>query len=247
MSITPTLLFTFADKSKLYSVSARWITSLAVWEGNRVLDPDHVTALQTSITDPTRIQGPFSVVEYTDEMATSQRRIIDGQHRQAVLTAYFTANPTVEDFPVLARRYTDVADHTAAVQIFQQINHAKPMVYKGSSTEHLHAIVAALRHAFFADRPRGPPLQMIRHGCNRPALSVEHLDTAIKLYRIHERTDLTPADIVAHAQKMNNWFAADHAHIPVTVSHTLMERATEYRFFLGLDPKCGWLMELRMT
>ena len=247
MSIAPTHLFTFADgQSRLYSVSARWITTLPVWEGNRVLDDTHVAALRASIADPTQIQGPFGVVEYADDTGALQRRIIDGQHRQAVLADYFTENPTVPDFPVLARRYTGITDHAAAVKIFQQINHAKPMVYKGSSTEHLHEIVTALRRAFLVDR-RGGPLQLIRHGCNRPALSVEHLDTAIKLFRIHERTDLTPADIVVHAQKMNDWFAEDHARIPVTVSASTLARAIEYRFFLGLDPRCNWLMELRLV
>jgi hypothetical protein len=246
-TIAATHLFAFADgKSHLYSVSARWITTLPVWEGNRVLDESHVAALRASITDPTQVQGPFGVLEYTDDTSTLQRRIIDGQHRQAVLAAYFSENPTASDFPVLTRRYTGVTDHAAAIQIFQQINHAKPMVYKGSATEHLHEIVTALRRAFLVDR-RGGALQMIRHGCNRPALSVENLDTAIKLYRIHERTDLTPADIVAHAQKMNEWFAEDHARIPVTVSSSMLERATEYRFFLGLDPRCSWLMELRLV
>ena len=246
-TVTPTLLFTFADgKSKLYSVSARWITSLEVWEGNRVLDTDHVAALQTAIADPTQIQGPFGVLEYTDDAGTLQRRIIDGQHRQAVLKAHFAANPTAADFPVLTRRYTDVPDHTAAIQIFQQINHAKPMVYKGSPVEHLCAIVTAFRRAFVhTGRTRSAPsVQLVRQGCNRPALSIENLETALKLYGLHERADLTPTAVVTHAQKMNVWFAEDCTRITAPVTHTMLERAMEYNFFLGLDPKCAWLIGL---
>ena len=39
------LLFTFADGSTLHQISARRLIAIPVWEGNRVLDEDHVTDL----------------------------------------------------------------------------------------------------------------------------------------------------------------------------------------------------------
>ena len=123
------------------------------------------------------------------------------------------------------------------------------MVYKGSSVEHLHAIVTAFRRTFVSTgRTRGAPsVHLIRLNCNRPALSIEILETALKLYGLHERTDLTPAAIVAHAQKMNDWFAEDCTRITAPITHTMLERAMEYNFFLGLDPKCAWLIGLVRT
>jgi hypothetical protein len=245
-------LFTYTDGSALWEVSARWLTSIPVWEGNRVMDDAHYADLAASITDPRQIQGPFSVVEYVAEDGSRQRKIVDGQHRQAVLAAYFSTlaektsaeTDTATDWPVLVRRYV-VADHAAVVTIFQQINHAKPMEYRGSPTERLHDIVRALTREFIGERAKGGIVALIRTGCNRPALSVEHLETAIKSYRLHERQDLTPTAIVEHARKMNGLYAEDPGRIPMAaVSASIMGKAEEFGFYLGLDPKCAWLAGL---
>ncbi len=251
-TVTPALLFTFTDGSTLHSISARRLASFPTWEGNRVLDEAHVTALQASITDPSQIQGPFTVIEYPSETVsgTFEHRILDGQHRAAVLKRHFEATPIAADFAVLVRRYgTTVAPtHEDAITIFQQINNAKPMLYKGSDTDRLHTITAAFQKAFIGARKSGEPLFLVRPTCNRPFLSMEVLIAALRTYKIHERTDLTPADIVAHAESINSFYAEDPTgRIPVTVTRTMMDRAEEYAFFLGLDPKCAWLLPLRAT
>lgn len=237
-------LFTFTDGSFLYSVSARWLVGIPVWEANRVMDQAHVSALENSIKNPTEIQGPFSVVTYTnEETGKKEDRIIDGQHRQEVLRRYFERT-TPEDFAVLCRRYL-IPKHDDAVTIFQQINHCKPMVYKGSPTERLHEIVGALRKRFVVERKGGAATFLIREGCNRPALNVAHLETALKAYGIHERADLTLQQIVEHAEKMNGTYAVDpRARVPARVTENIWTRAEEAGFYLGLDPHCGWLADL---
>lgn len=244
------LLFTYTDGSSLWEVGARWLTAISVWEGNRVMDEKHLADLRDTITNPRDIQGLFSVVEYTAEDGSRQRKIIDGQHRQAVLAAHFAASTTSagtvseDDWPVLVRRYI-VADHATVVSIFRQINHAKPMEYRGSPTERLHDIIYAMTREFIGERAKGGIIALVRTSCNRPALNIEHLEMAIKSYRLHERTDLTPADIVDHARKMNGLYADDPARIPMPpVSVSIMNKATEYGFYLGLDPKCSWLAGL---
>lgn len=245
-TVVPTLLFTFADGSTLHSISARRLASFPTWEGNRVLDEGHVTALQASIRDPTEVQGPFTVMEYPSETVPgrTEHRIMDGQHRAAVLKRYFESS-SAADFAVLVRRYTG-RDHDAAIAIFQQINNAKPMTYRGSETERLHAITAAFQKTFIGARKSGEALFLVRPTCNRPFLSMETLTAAIRLYKIHERMDLTPADIIHHAESMNTFYAEDPTgHLPLTITRTMMDRAEEYGFFLGLDPKCTWLLGLR--
>lgn len=239
-----TSLFTFADNSQLYAVKAKWLTEIPVWEANRVMDEAHVQDLEASIRNPREIQGPFSVVTYLDETTKQPiNRIIDGQHRQEVLRRYFAAVATAEDFPVLCRRYK-LDDPDAARTIFEAINHAKPMVYKGSPVERLHEIVAALRKNFVVERG-STMVAMIRTGCNRPALNTEHLERALKLYGLHERTDLDLKTIVAHAEAMNGFYAEDPARIPGRYTRATFERAVEYGFYLGLDPHCSWLMGLK--
>jgi hypothetical protein len=223
-------------------MSARKLSMTSVWEENRHLDESHVAALHAT-ADPRSLQGPYGIVTYrATDADTDSNLLIDGQHRQAVLKRYFEANPIADDFQVLCRRYFP-ADHIAAVEIFKTINTAKPMVYAGSSTERLHQIQRALQSAFIHTGSK--PVVLIRENCNRPCLNTAHLASALKLYGLHERHDLPIAAIIAHAEKMNVWYAEDQNRCPVQVTRTIMDKAREYNFYLGLDPRCMWLMGLK--
>jgi hypothetical protein len=232
-------IFTYTDKSELHVISARNIIKTAVWEGNRVMDEDHVRTLEASIKNVEEIQGPFSIVEYMTEVGP-EYRIIDGQHRREVLRRYFERQEA-KDFSVLTRRYI-LADRSDAIALFQQINLAKPMVYRGSSTERLHEIVRALTKEFLIVGSK--PVQLIRPHCNRPFLRTEDLEEALKRLTIHEK-DIPVELIVAHAVKMNKVFAENPSLVPKGTK-IMLDRATEYKFFLGLDPKCSWLQGLMM-
>lgn len=238
-------LFVYADGSQLFKISARaFVEKFLVWEANRTIDDTHVSSLESSIKSPTEIQGPFSVISYHDEENKQQHRVIDGQHRQAVLRRYFERNQGSVDFDVLVRRY-QIKDLSSAVTIFQQINHAKPMVYKGSSTERLHEFVTALKRRFVGENAKGTLVALIRPSCNRPFLSTETLEESLKKYGIHERTDLTAEQLIAHAESMNAFYAEDIQRISAKCTQSTLDRAVEYGFYLGLDPKCTWLLGLR--
>lgn len=239
-----TTLFTYNDGSLLSPVSARFLITIPVWEANRVLDTDHVRVLESAIENPTYVQGPFTVIKYKDEATNKEEwRIIDGQHRQEVIRRYLSLTPPPDDFSVLCRRY-NTTDHATAVKIFQAINNAKPMPYKGSPEERLNEIVTALRRFFISERSGTQLLAMIRLGCNRPCLNEEHLINAIKTHKIHERSDITVDTVIAHAEAMNAKWAAGPEVCGVKLTTTIWARAQEYGFYLGLDPKCGWLAGL---
>ena len=239
--------FKYTDGSRLIESTATWLVKQTVWEANRTLDLNHVTDLEATIQNKTEIQGPFTVISYPDETTGQPMlRIVDGQHRQEVLRRYFAADPTTTDFSILVRHY-QIASHDDAVRIFAQINHAKPMVYRGSVTERLHAIVTALKREFIADGPHGRLVSLVRPACNRPFLNTEHLEAALNLYEVHEREDLTPADVVNHARLMNGWYAADHNRVGAKYTQGILDNAVRYKFYLGLDPKCQWLIGLKQS
>jgi len=237
-----TPVFVYSDGSKLLRVAAKaFIGRFPVWEANRTMDESHVADLEASVQSPTEIQGPFSVISYVDDEKQVQNRVIDGQHRQEVLRRYFAKNPTAADFDLLVRRYP-ITEHSAAIALFQKINHAKPMVYRGSTTERLHAIVSALKRQYIGYKADGSPVALIRPKCNRPFLAIETLEEAVKSYKIHERTDLTDSQIVAHAEKMNAFYAEDPSRIKAKCTKNTLDRAKEYGFYLGLDQACTWLI-----
>lgn len=238
-------MFRFTDGSALYSTTAKWLVAQPVWEANRVMDVNHVRDLQTSITDIRSIQGPFAVVTLTDELSgQTTNRIVDGQHRQEVIRQFFAANPEQADFSVLCRRYC-ITSHEQAITIFQQINHAKPMLYKGSPTERLHEIVTALRREFVLEKNGGGAMTaMIRPNCNRPFLDTEYLESALKTYGIPDRLDISVQDVIVCARNANVWYSEDHARLTGRFTQATFDRAKDYQFFLGLDPRCPWLMKL---
>jgi len=235
------ILFTFEDGSQLYAMKAKWLTEIPVWEANRLMDESHVATLEAAIKSAREIQGPFSVVTYNTEAGEKEHRIIDGQHRQEILRRFFVKDPTADDFMVLCRRYV-IADRNDAIAIFQQINNAKPMVYKGSAVERLQHTVTALRRHFVVERNgAGAIIAMIRPSCNRPALSIEYLESALKLYGIEKE----PHEVVAHAEKMNQFYAADPSRIPAKFTANTLEKARDLQFYLGLDTRCTWLVGLK--
>jgi hypothetical protein len=241
-----TTLFKYNDGSLLSPVSARFLITIPVWEANRVLDTDHVRALEAAIEKVEHVQGPFTVIKYrNEETNTEEWRIIDGQHRQEVIRRHFDRNSgvAVADFQVLCRRY-NTTDHVAAIKIFQAINNAKPMIYTGSPEQRLQEMVKALQGFFISERGGSQLMIMIRPSCNRPCLSVEHLITALKKHGIHERSDLTPDMVIAHAETMNAKWATGPEVCSVKITTTIWGRAQEYGFYLGLDPKCSWLAGL---
>jgi len=239
-------LFLYADGSVLRAGSVKMLLKYNIWEGNRVLDTKHVDYLESTITEPRHIQGPFSIAEWTDtETGAKQRRIIDGQHRHAVLKRYFSKNPAAEDFPVLARIYM-VTNYEDIIQVFRQINNAKPMIYKDSPVEQLHILVSALRKAFVGVRGK-TTVSLIRPGTNRPYLDTVLLESALKLYRINENPAITATSLVEHAEKMNGWLAEDHRRISGLPTRNTLDKAIELGFFLGLDPQCSWLIPLSVV
>jgi len=223
-----------------------FIERFPVWEANRTMDEIHVKDLESSIRSVSDLQGPFSVITYLDDNKHRQHRVIDGQHRQEVIRRSFARNPDADDFEILVRAYP-IADHAAAITLFQTINHAKPMIYRGSTTERLHEIVTVLKRRYIGYKADGSPVALIRPKCNRPFLSLEALEEAIKTYKIHERTDLTDEKIVTHAEKMNAFYAEDPGRIQTRCTQNTLDRATEYGFYLGLDPTCTWLLGLLPT
>ena len=235
----------YTDGSKLYSISAKWIVAAPIWEANRVMDEKHVEDLEKSITNPKEIQGLFSVVEFVDEDTKKPiRKIIDGQHRREVLRRYFERVPDAPDFKVLTRRY-QINEHDDAVSIFQKINHAKPMVYRGSPSERLHECVRALTRQFLSEKTNGSLIQLIRPGCNRPFLNTANLEDALKRYKVIDNDMITPQKVVEHAIHMNAFYAEDINRLAgIRVTKHTMERAIECGFYLGLDPNCVWLLPL---
>jgi hypothetical protein len=96
-------LFTSADGQILGIASAKLISTLPVWEGNRNILDDHVKDIQQSLGDNVELLNHtiFRVALVTLDTGVNKHYIVDGQHRAKVLKEYFEKNPFNTDFDIL--------------------------------------------------------------------------------------------------------------------------------------------------
>lgn len=135
----------------------------------------HVAALKAAIKDVRHLDSGFRLLKYVEEDAEGrsieQRYIVDGQHRLAVLRAYFEENLCVEDFMVTATEAV-VGSETEAIAYFNRINNVKPIHYKEDPVLIVNRYIAGLQMAF----PGRKRVQLIKStGTHRPYLSVDRL------------------------------------------------------------------------
>lgn len=167
------LLTCLHDGSKLLKHSAKELSQLPIWNGNRILDREHVETLKATIKDPRTLDlKPFHVVTYpTDEGPV--RVIIDGQHRVQILQDYFTneADPwTDTDFQVLViERFCHSEQEVQS--LFQILNRTKSIEWSEDPVLVANRYVEALCSKF-----NSPKRQLIRLGKTRkPYISVDSL------------------------------------------------------------------------
>jgi hypothetical protein len=79
-------LFNASDGSKYRIVTARWLSQVPVWKGNRVIDMTHVDRIREGLKGniPLLNANPFRLAFVKEDNDVVTRYIIDGQHRFTV-------------------------------------------------------------------------------------------------------------------------------------------------------------------
>jgi hypothetical protein len=242
------LCHNFRDGSELIAISARWLIQIPPWEGQRTLQADHVQTLKKSIHNPQDLEGPYVVAVLQDE-AGPRWGIVDGQHRAEVLREWFRTQPQSKDFLVVVR-LKECASDLEVIELFRTINTQKPMEYTLSAEEKQHELVRLLVTEY-QRKDKGHKLtEMIRSGAKqRPFLATELLLQHLKQRRFFSEDSpgtfrVPPQDIAHRIIAWNSEKASDPTAYLATLkglSDTLVARAATYGFYLGLDPKLGWL------
>lgn len=253
LPISYQLCYTFRDGSKMIAVSARWmIANVPAWEGQRILQLDHVSKLRASIHNPKDLEGPYVIVVLKGEEGQGQGPrwgIVDGQHRAEVLREWFQTQSLSTDFEVLVR-LKECASDLEVIKLFRTINTQKPMDYQLSPVEKQHELVRLLV-AEYQRKDKGHKLtEMIRSGAKqRPFLATEVLLQHLKGRRFFSTDSPGTCEKTPHeiADRVIAWNTEKVAN-PDTylaslkgLTSSLMAKATAYGFYLGLDPNVGWL------
>ena len=124
-------LFTSADGQILGIASAKLVSTLPVWEGNRNILEDHVKDIQQSLGDNVELLNHtiFRIGLIKTDDNRIKHYIVDGQHRAQVLKEYFEKNPFNNDFDALVG-IKEFDNESEIIKYFQDINRVRAIQWK---------------------------------------------------------------------------------------------------------------------
>lgn len=229
------IIFTTADGSGYKVLSARALSQLPIWGGNRLIDLDHVRRIRESMNGnmKTLNMNPFRVAAIKQEDTSVQTVIIDGQHRAYLLKEYF-ADPEAQDFQVLVGGKT-FNNEDEVITYFKILNNTRAIAWKEDPILRANRYIEVLMKEFNTDK-RKP---YIRSGkTTRPFVSVEKLRDIMIAKKVVEWSQ-TPQEYIERIREINSQLVNG---LRIKEPKRDMEsRALEYNFALGLDDKFNWV------
>lgn len=240
-------LHTLHDGSKVKLVSARDLIAIEIWNGNRIIDTEHVKRIKGSLADVKAIDSGFHIITRTVQDAggnpVKESKIIDGQHRHKVLTDYFHENFCAEDFQVLVRE-KEVASESEVITYFKQLNTQLPIAWKSDPTMVANEYIKALCIQFTGKKER-----LIREGATkRPYLSVEKVrEKFLEIFKAGTASE-SPEQIKAFVVRViqynaNEVVQSEFKLLGQTKDREIIEKAASKKFMLAVDPKLAWIAE----
>jgi len=228
-------MFSASDGSHYQIASARWLSQIPVWRGNRVIDMTHVEKIRQGIRTniPLLNSNPYRIAVITEEDGTVKQYIIDGQHRQYILNEHFKKED-VPDFEVLIAR-KNFENEDEIIDYFKAINTTRAIQWKEDPVMITNTYVSAVSKEFNIN----PKFPMIRAGkTTRPFLSADKLREAL-LAKHAETWTKTPMEFAEHCRYENEQRING---LKIKANKTDMEyRALKYNFSLGLDMALNWI------
>lgn len=232
-------LHTFHDGSTLRLLSAKSLIKIPIWKGNRILNTEHVAAIQAAIGPRiNELDSGYCIIQVPELDAANKELlesyIIDGQHRAAVLKAHFEPPCFDDDFNVVVR-VKRVASESEAISYFNAINNTKPQQWKHDKKLVANAYIVAIEADYNTKK-----LALIRPGATcRPYLSVDKLREQLMLQ------PLDPERIASFRTRLIEWNRKKCEETQLVLSlqpdhkdARMLTRAVEVHFLLAMD--FGW-------
>lgn len=232
-------LHTYSDGSKLYKMSAKALTHIPIWKGNRIIDRKHVASIKQSIQDNIcLLDSGYKTIQYieydSNNTPIKQTYIIDGQHRISIVSEYFESNPLAIDFYVTVTQIK-VDSEADAIQYFNTINNVKPIQFEEDPNMVINKYIQGLCRTFNKNLP------LIRPGATkRPYLSVDKLrDILVKKWNTLK--NISVEVFVTKCEENNDIFISQLQSSSVEKDRKMVERMIQLHFALAWDDKWKWL------
>lgn len=179
-----------SDGSFLRMMSARDLSRLPIWSGNRIIDDIHRDTIHQQIGENVKSLDlkPYHIVTYSkdsDEGTHPVSEIVDGQHRVSILKTYYSittssSNPfdpfNPEEFNVMViEKYCQSENEIQ--DYFKILNHTKAIQWREDPRTASNPFILALLNHF-----NTPKKKIIREGKTRsPYVSLDTVrEEAIK-------------------------------------------------------------------
>jgi hypothetical protein len=247
-------LHTLHDGSKVRIIQAKELIRIPIWNGNRIIDQNHVDRLKSSIKDIKTLDFGFRIVSLAIEDAGGRRVrelfIIDGQHRHRVLTDYFAENMFADDFPIVVIE-KEVTDESEIISYFKKLNTQMAIPWKSDPSLIANQYIQALEGEF--NKGKSQAKKLIRAGATkRPYLSSDKLrEVLLDLCKRDVLKDGADA-VKEFVDRVVAWnkasvAGADMAALEAKKDSELIQRGAELKFMLAIDLRLGWLVSCALV
>jgi hypothetical protein len=240
------LLHTYSDGSKLYRMSAKALTRIPIWKGNRIIDVTHVNNIRDSIRDSIKndvsiLDSGYKIIQYDeiDETDKSVKKtyLIDGQHRMTIVTNYFETNIDANDFYLTVTEFR-VESELEAIKYFNTINNVKPIQYQEDQNLIVNKYIQRLMIDYSGKS------KLVRNGITkRPYLSVDKLRDALKK-RIDNLKNISIDEFSRACKDINSKLLQELEIMSLNENNKeikIINRTIELQFTLAWDDKFKWL------
>lgn len=243
-------LHTYADGSQLFTMSARALSQIPIWKGNRIIDIAHVQHIKDSILGRVNLlDSGYKIIKYSNELDSddislvtsniTQSFIIDGQHRLMVLKDYFetAVKREIDDFVVTVTEIR-VDSEADAIDYFNKINNTRPIRFEEDINLILNRYIERLINEF------SPKMKLFRTtATKRPFLSVDKFREALQ--RRGDKIKTIPLNIFVERCKEINRSIIQELEIRASNEKDkeikMIQRMIELEFALAWDDKFRWL------
>ena len=232
--------FQSADGQIFSLESARWISEVDVWDGQRTILPDHVKEIQQSLGDHVEHLNStiFRIAVITTDLGTKRQLLVDGQHRAQVLKDWFS-NPFNTDFQVIVSK-KEFANEAEVIAFFKCLNCTRAIEWKEDPNIVANRYIQTLLNEFQPPGKKGKPEQVFfRAGRTRkPYVSVDLVRRRL-IEKYGHCWSITPEQLVASAHHYNELYyqRLQAKSNPTPTEHTMMETG----FCLACDENLVWI------
>jgi len=231
------VIFSCSDGSQVRIKSAKSLSQLDIWSGNRVIDSEHVNNIKESLKGDIKQLNLnlFRIVVVPQDDNTIKMLIIDGQHRAIILKEYFK-DPKAEDFDVLvAGKVCHTEEHIIAY--FKVLNSTKSITWREDPVLRANTYIEELTSVFNVN----PKKVYIKPGkTTKPYLSADKLREHLLSKHVVDWKE-TPKEFVERAIQKNEEMLNGLRLKDRNSLQSMEFRALENKFALALDDKFNWI------